>query len=465
MDDYPHFTPYPESSTLELEALGGRLARRWIRFGRLLRRNGVRTTADQIRELLRALPMLNLADRQDVYLAARAVLCSRREDLPRFDVVFRQFWGSTRHVLIPSDAASPRPDLVPRELDETDIGLPPLVSHASPVVGMLERTTLVDTDEGHDEGSVKDKEDEQEGELSRALLYSAHERLRQMDFARLSEQELAQARALMAGWQWQPELRRTRRLTPMLHGRRLDFIRTMRRAMRTHGIPYVLAMRGPQRKPRPLVVLCDISGSMSPYTRMLLHFLHLLQRRAGRTDVFVFGTRLTRITRQLRVRDANKALEAVGRHVADWAGGTRLGDCLRAFNTRWARRVLSRGAVVCIISDGWDRGDPALVAAEMAHLQRMSFRLMWLNPLLGSPGYQPLTRGMAAALPFVDDFLPVHNLASLEALAALLRGPDLSTRPQRRQAAPSPFHRLRSVTVDAPSDITVTSVSRFNIRL
>ncbi len=449
----------------ELEALGGRLVKRWIRFGRLLRRNGVPTTAGQMRELLRALPMLDLADRQEVYFAARALLCSRREDLPVFDVVFRQFWGSARHVLIPSDAASPRPDLVPREPDEADIGLPPLVSQTSPVVGMLDRIALVDTDESRDDGDAEEKSDAHEGDLSRALLYSARERLRQLDFARLSEQELEQARALMAGWQWQPGLRRTRRLTPMLRGRRLDFNRTMRRAVRTHGIPYVLAMRGPRRRPRPLVVLCDISGSMSPYTRMLLHFLHLLQSRTGGAEVFVFGTRLTRITRQLRVRDAGRALELVGKHVADWAGGTRLGECLRAFNTRWARRVLGRGALVCIISDGWDRGDPALVAAEMAHLQRMSFRLIWLNPLLGSPGYQPLTRGMAAALPFVDDFLPVHNLASLETLAALLCGSDLSTRPERRQAASSSRPRLRPVTVDAPSDITVTSVPRFNVKL
>jgi uncharacterized protein with von Willebrand factor type A (vWA) domain len=238
---------------------------------------------------------------------------------------------------------------------------------------------------------------------------------------------------MLAGWHCTPGLRRTRRLAAARRGRRLDFPRTLRRAMRTEGVPYVLARRGPRQKPRPLVLLCDISGSMAPYTRMLLHFLHFLRREVSHAEVFVFGTRLTRITRQLRARNVDQALAEVGQKVVDWSGGTRTGEALRTFNTTWARRVLGQGAVVCIISDGWDRGDPTMLAAELAHLQRMAFRLIWLNPLLGLSGYQPQTRGMVAALPFVDDFLPIHNLASLGALAALLSRLDLDVRPERRQ--------------------------------
>jgi uncharacterized protein with von Willebrand factor type A (vWA) domain len=199
-------------------------------------------------------------------------------------------------------------------------------------------------------------------------------------------------------------------------------------------VAYRLLTLGPRRKPRPLVVLCDVSGSMAPYTRMLLYFLHTLHRGVSHSEVFLFGTRLTRITRQLKARDVDRALSEVGKRVTDWSGGTRLGEALRTFNTRWARRVLGHGAVVCIISDGWDRGDPALLAAEMAHLQRVSFRLIWLNPLLGVRGYRPLTRGMSAALQHIDDFLPANNLASLEALAHLLSRLDYGARPDRKQS-------------------------------
>ncbi len=173
---------------------------------------------------------------------------------------------------------------------------------------------------------------------------------------------------------------------------------------------------------------------MAPYTRVMLHFLHILRREVGHAEVFLFGTRLTRVTRQLKLRDVDAALAEVSSQVQDWSGGTRTGEALRTFNTRWARRMLGQGAVVCVISDGWDRGDPALLAAEIAHLQRMSFRLIWLNPLLGLSGYRPLTRGMAAALPYIDDFLPANNLDSLRTLADLLASLDMSTRPARRQS-------------------------------
>jgi uncharacterized protein with von Willebrand factor type A (vWA) domain len=165
------------------------------------------------------------------------------------------------------------------------------------------------------------------------------------------------------------------------------------------------------------VVLCDVSGSMERYTRMLLHFIHAMARDRQRVEAFLFSTRLTRITRQLRTDRVDAAVSAIAHAVEDWAGGTRIGDALREFNVRWARRVLTRGPIVLVISDGWDRGEPERLAAEMARLQRSCSRLIWLNPLLGDADYQPLTRGIRAALPYIDDFLPAHNLASLEELA------------------------------------------------
>ena len=417
----------PEPDNHALNALGGKLTRRWIDFGRLLRRNGVDTTSGQMRDLLRALPLLDLQNRENVYFAARTMLCARREDLPRFDLVFRQFWGRTRQIIIPSDTGSleSQPQLQERQ---TSASLE--TPQSRPVVPLVERATLTDSDDTEESGGPSSDE-----ELTRALLYSTQERLHNLDFARFTEEEIAAARALLATWTWHPGLRRTRRLAPARRGRRLDFSRTLRRAMQTSGVPYTLLLRGPRHKPRPLVLLCDISGSMTPYTRMLLHFLHTLRRGVGHAEVFVFGTRLTRITHQLRLRDVDRALDEVGRQVNDWSGGTRLGDALRVFNTQWARRVLGQGAVVCIISDGWDRGDPTQLAAEMAHLQRTSFRLIWLNPLLGIQGYQPVTRGIAAALPFIDNFLPGNTLAGLQALAAILNSLDLNTRPSRRQGS------------------------------
>ncbi|RIK17205.1 MAG: hypothetical protein DCC52_17045, partial [Chloroflexi bacterium] len=200
---------------------------------------------------------------------------------------------------------------------------------------------------------------------------------------------------------------------------------TMRRNLKYGGELLEPLWRKTKFKPRPLVVLCDISGSMENYSRMLLHFVHALRARRDRyvathTECFVFGTRLTRITRQLRTRSVERALRDVADSVADWSGGTRIGDALKTFNFVWARRVLRPGAVVLIISDGWDRGYPQLLAREMARLRRNVARVIWLNPLIASDDYAPLTQGLQAALPYVDDFLPAHNFSSLEDLAHLL---------------------------------------------
>ena len=266
--------------------------------------------------------------------------------------------------------------------------------------------------------------------------YSAREVLRQKDFADYTPDEIAQARSMMAELSWDLGRRKTRRTQPG-DGDALDWRRTFRRNLKYGGEFLELAHREPREKTRPLVLICDVSGSMERYTRLLLHFIHSVSGDLGRVEAFLFATRLTRITRYLNYRSIDQAVTEVARAVPDWAGGTRIGDAIKAFNYQWARRTLGSGPVVLVISDGWDRGEPDLLAREMSRLQRSCHRLIWLNPLLGSPNYQPLTQGIVAALPYVDDFLPVHNLNSLESLAR-----HLNSLPARKQPAAA-YRRLR----------------------
>jgi uncharacterized protein with von Willebrand factor type A (vWA) domain len=250
--------------------------------------------------------------------------------------------------------------------------------------------------------------------------------------------EVADARRMMAELSWHLGPRRTRRLASG-EGAWLDLRKTLRRNLKYGGELLEMARRQRKDKPRPLVLICDVSGSMERYTRMLLHFIHTIARGPEHVEAFLFATRLTRITRYLNYRGIDQAVSEVARAVPDWAGGTRVGQALKTFNFKWVRRVSGGGAVVLIISDGWDRGEPELLAREISRLQRSCHRLIWLNPLLGSSTYRPLTRGMQAALPYVDDFLPVHNLNSLEALARHLN--DLGSRrslgPRYRPSPPA----------------------------
>src|SRR6058998_1949886 len=255
--------------------------------------------------------------------------------------------------------------------------------------------------------------------------YSAEELLRHKDFDEMTWAETEQVRRLLEQAPWRVAERRTRRLRPSRTGR-IDLRRSARHAIRSSGELITLFRRKPRVRRRPLVLISDVSGSMERYSRLLMIFAHAIARRED-LEAFVFSTRLTRITRLLRQRDLDRALDSVSKRVHDFSGGTRIGDALADFNRHWARRVLGHGAVVAIISDGWDRGDPRLLAAEMERLQRQCFRLLWLNPLLGSEGYEPLTRGMAAALPHCDDFLAAHNVAALEDLGRLLASLDSRT--------------------------------------
>ena len=363
-------------------------------------------------DLVKALEHIQIGRKSDFYFSTRSLLVNRRDDLPLFDQAFELFWRK------PSDNWSP--------LDLSDINRP-----RRPDKPIITAPALQNGDKPPS-GGDKNLEEDAPPIIELTLTYSAREVLRQKDFSELTHDEFSAIKDLMAALIWQLGLRRTRRRRPG-RGELPDFRRTIRRNVRFGGEVLTWSFRKPKYKPRPLVIIADISGSMERYTRLLLHFIYsMTEGLAQQVEAFVFSTRLTRITRQLRGRDVDLVLKKVAQTVPDWSGGTRIGEALKVFNFEWGRRVLGRGAVALLISDGWDRGEPELLHTEMARLQRNSHRLIWLNPLLGSPDYEPLTRGMQTALPYIDDFLPVHNLASLEDLASHLIHLG-GRRPPRRQ--------------------------------
>ena len=392
----------------------GKLLHNLVLFGRLLRALGMDVNPGRMIDLVDALGYVEIGRKADFYFTARSLLVHHKDDLELFDVAFERFWKRPFEdgELIDLFNQFPQP-----ETPDTLVTLPPLLQEPPP------------------EGDEAD--DDEEGETQEIIevtrTYSDQEILGRKDFAELTADEMRAIKQLMGEMVWELGLRRTRRQRPG-HGKWLDLRRSLRKNLRYGGEIMEWPRREPKYKPRPLILVADISGSMERYTRLLLHFLYSLAEGLDqKVEVFVFSTRLTRITRQLRGRDVDKALQEVSHAVPDWAGGTRIGDAVKAFNFRWGRRVLGKGAVVVLISDGWDRGDPALLDAEMARLQRSCHRLIWLNPLLGSARYEPLTRGMQAALPHIDDFLPVHNLASLTDLATHLAQLTAEKRPFRRQ--------------------------------
>lgn len=387
-----------------------------VLFGRLLRALGMEINPGRVLDLVQALEHVEIGRKTDFYYAARSLFVHHKDDLPLFDQAFALFWQKPEgdsvefQFMQPFDEANKPQDLV----------RPP--SHNGD-----EETA--DTPESEED---EDGEAQQVFEVTRT--YSTREKLGSVDFGRMSPDELQMVKQFMAELVWELGQRRTRRKEQAHNGRLLDLRRALRRNLRYGGELLEWPTRKPKYKPRPIVILADISGSMEQYTRLLLHFIYGLAGSLDQTvEAFVFSTRLTRITRQLRHKDLDKALADVSTEVHDWAGGTRIGEAIKAFNFNWGRRVLGRGAVVLLISDGWDRGEPALLKKEMARLQRNVHRLIWLNPLLGSDQYEPLTRGMQAALPHIDDFLPVHNLDSLEQLAEHLAGLTAVKRQSRRK--------------------------------
>ena len=369
---------------------GDALLARLLGFGRALRRLGLDVHTGRMLDVVDALSHIDLRRRDDVFHVCRALLVHRHEDLEAFDRAFESFWTTAAPTV---EAASPDADGAP---------------DGTPSAAGRESMGLLETPAG--DAAADDLE---------VPAWSDAEALSTKDFAEFSESELAAARDAIERLEWQPGLRRTRRWIAG-HGSRLDLRRALARSVRTGGDMVRLPRRVRRMRPRPLVLLCDVSGSMDVYARLLVHFAHALTRRHRRVEAFLFSTRLTRITRQLRASRIGDAVQAVAKAVPDWSGGTRIGASLQEFERRWGRRALARGPVVLLVSDGWDRGEPAVLAAAVARLQRSCHRLIWLNPLIGTQDYQPLTRGLVAALPHVDDFLPARSLRDIAQLAAVL---------------------------------------------
>jgi len=385
-------------------ALGDeRVARNLLMLPRLLRRAGVHVNAERARVYLLAITEIDLERPDDVRAASRAALVSRQADLAAFEMTFDLFWSLLRGGSLSS----------------------PVPSNRRPKA-----------DAGHIEVPLGDVPSRISSLVQRAVRVTASpiELLRTTDFSAMTAAERTAAARFLERLQWSPGQRPSRRFRSSRDGSRLDPPATLRKSLASYGEPTVLVRRAQRTKRRPLVILCDVSGSMEAYTRLLLHMSHALARGWGRVETFTFGTRLTRITRQLRERRPDAALAHVSRAVADWSGGTRIGDALHEFNLRWSRRVLGRGAIVLLVTDGWERGDPALLEREAARLQRAAYRLIWLDPLSGTRDYSPEARGARALSGHADDHLAANTLDGLARIAELL-GKVGRGRPVRRAEA------------------------------
>ncbi|MFI5274537.1 MAG: VWA domain-containing protein [Ktedonobacterales bacterium] len=410
------------------EARGELLLVRVVDFARLLWELGLDVGPGRIVELAESLPLIDIGRRDEFYTFLKVNLVSKHEQEAAFDLAFAYYWGT------PGTGAA---DGAARDQEARRGRGLALPAHRRAEGERVNEQASVRTSQpkrhpGNQLAEARRKAREADADESdRSRTFSADEVLRRKDFELYSWEELQEAKALMQRARWRLGERTTRRLRRARHGRTRDRRGPVRRSLRTGGEPVELAWRRVRRKPRPLVIICDISGSMSVYSRLLLHFVHTVSNGLGNVETFVFATRLTRITRQLARRDVDEAVHEVTRSVQDWSGGTRIGDSLSTFNYAWARRVLGRGAVVLIISDGWDRGDVRVLSEEMARLQRNCHRLLWLNPLLGHEDYRPVTAGMRAALPYIDAFLPANDLDSLFALGRALEAVDDSRRATR----------------------------------
>ncbi len=394
-----------------------------IIFGRVLRGLGLGAQPDRVLLFERALERIGFASREDVKEAGRCAFVRSPDERRRFDYAFDAFWSAAAPGLSQTQSNDESGESSARDHgDKTHAGEPAQGAVAAPA------TANRAAPESHaqlPQGArlIHDGD--------RSFTYSFAEALARKEFSQLDADEIELAHELARRPRLELGMRRSRRTMPG-RGGAFDPRRTLRASLRQYGEPLPLRTREARLRHRDVVLLCDISGSMDRYSRLLLQFVHVMRHAIGSVEAFVFGTRLTRITRALRQPNFNEAQRSVAASVADWGGGTRIGECLREFNVRWARRVLARGAIVIIISDGWDRGDIGLLAREMRRLQRSSYRLIWLNPLLGAKGYRPQTLGMQAALPFIDDLLPAHNLKSLVQLVVALRAVD-RRRPVRGQ--------------------------------
>lgn len=364
---------------------GNAVVRHVVTFGRVLREVGIEVGPGRLVDAVRALGVVDLTRRDDVYFALRQTLVSRHDELDLFDRAFRAWF-------LRMTALSP----LRRTAAQASLASGPLGA-------------------GVGEDAAAERETPELGA-------SAHELLREKDFGEMTPEEFDRVRRLLAAIARTRPRRASRRRTPDPRGDRLDLRRLLRHSLRSGGDPLEQPWRSRKLVPRKLVVLCDVSGSMNTYARALLLYLHAIVGTGRGVEAFAFGTRLTRVTQELATRDPERALAKATESAVDWGGGTRIGASLAELNSVYGRRGLSRGAVVVVVSDGWEREDPGLVAREMARLARAAYAVVWVNPLKGNPEYLPLAGGMRAALPFVDRFLPGHNLHSLEELGAVLVG-------------------------------------------
>ena len=358
-----------------------------VAFCRALREHNVPVTPSEVLAATTALQFIDTADREEVFLSLRCVLTSRVDDFPIFEELFQQFWNSTPKKLVEREPSSRVRTLSAKR-------------QATGIAFFLEHWANSGGDD-KEEASVRGA--------------SNLESTAQKDFTAFSNDELNQISQLARRLVKRLAKNRSRRWQPIRRGARISLRRSFRQSLKTGGELVDLAYQKRRRKKTKLVVICDISGSMDIYSRVLLQFIYGLQNTFAKVETFVFSTSLTRITGHLKNKTYQSALERLSAKVAGWSGGTRIGDSLRSFNSEWVRRVDKR-TILIILSDGWDTGEPEQLAAELAQLQKRTGRVIWLNPLLGSSAYQPLTRGMQAALPFIDVFAPAHDLASLRAL-------------------------------------------------
>ena len=394
-------------STEQLAHPSGALAGNVVRFARVLRAAGLPVGPGRVLDGVRALAEIDVTRGADFYWALHAVFVSRREQHDLFDQAFRLFF---------------------RPPERVDPLLAALLPQAPPRPPNVSRRVL----EAFSSRRAETRPKETEVEHDAVLTYSDLETLRKKDFEGMTVEELRRAREAIARLRLPVPDVATRRLVLDPRGPRLDLRATLR-AMARGGGDVALRFRRPARRPPPIVSLCDISGSMERYTRVLLHFLHAVTSDRPRVQTFLFGTRVTNVTRQIRHRDVDQALAGVGGAASDWGGGTRIGKCLEEFNRRWSRRVLGQGAVVLLITDGLDRDVAAGLGREMERLHKSCRRLVWLNPLLRFDGFEPRAAGVRAMLPHVDEHRPTHNLESLEGVLAALRG---GVRAPERRARP-----------------------------
>ncbi|MGA9433618.1 MAG: VWA domain-containing protein [Roseobacter sp.] len=403
----------PEYAPLELPD-NPKLAGNIIHFARALRRAGLPIGPGRVIDAIRAVEAAGFTEKRDFYWTLHACFVNRPEHRIVFAQVFRLYWRDPRYLEHMMAMMIPAVRGVQEERKTQS-------AEKRAAEALLDGAEAPDLQEPEEEG-------ETQIEVDASLTMSTQERLRTLDFEQMSTAEMAEAKKMIARLTLPVKPIASRRMQSSLLGRQVDAARTLRRAMRQGGDLHSIALKKSRPRWPNLVVLCDISGSMSQYSRMVLHFLHAVTNEKGagwaKVHAFTFGTRLTNITRHLHQRDVDAALAAAGAEAQDWEGGTRIGACVEDFNRDWSRRVMGQGAVVLVITDGLDRDDPDRLAKQMERLHLSARRLIWLNPLLRWDGFAPKARGIAAMLPHVDSFRAGHSIASLEDLAAAISRPD-----------------------------------------